>query len=48
MQREKIEAIVNNADLNINDAMKKISTIDNQIKFTAFGITTSEGMIKKN
>ena len=36
---ESIEEIVENNDLEIDDAMKKIKSIENQIKCTAFGKT---------
>ena len=36
---EKIEEIVLNDEIGINDAMKKVTAIDNQIKFSAFGKT---------
>ena len=34
---EKIEDIIDDSSLDIDDVVKKIETIDNKIKFKAFG-----------
>ena len=41
---EKIEAIVLNEDISIDDAMKKVTAIENEIKFSAFGKTRSKSI----
>ena len=43
----KIEALVDKDDIDIEEAIRKISAIDNEIKFTAFGKTRSKSMNKK-
>ena len=47
MVPNKVEEIIENENISINECMKRIENLDNKVKFTAFGKTRKIQVKKK-